>query len=305
MMSLNNRKRVGRAIVVLSCSFLVVVSLITVYEQIPTISKSTKIYDKEYINVLRNVGNRIPQNETLTSTENYPQVTYFTDHKVKVPWRADSEKSLVQFMWKINSSYLLVAEDPSALKPENVPSLIQLVEKPFERVFDYYYDYIAAFKPDNTTVQPYYSYGGSGGKQEPFEKLFEKISDYNTEGSILHLYHLRSNITDDNLSSIVTDSMRPILFISFPINGTIMELKSHELRLNITGTAMDAESKIKKVEISINGFDFQLAKPRASDDWSTWSFSDIITSEGIKRIVARATDNADNKRWFPVYLTIK
>jgi len=303
-MNMNNRKRFERIILVLGCGFLVVVSLITFREQIPTIS-STKIYDKEYINVLRKIGHLIPQNETLTTTANYPQVAYFTDHKVKVPWMADSEKSLVQFMWKINSSYLIISEDPPTIKPDYAPLLIQIVEKPFEKVFDYYYNYISKVKPDNPTIQPYYSYGG-GSKQKPFEKLFEKIIDYNTEeGSILHLYRLRSNITNDNLSSIVIDSRRPILFVSFPVNGTNLEPKSDVLHLNITGTAKDAETKIKKVEISVNGSVFHLAKPRAPDDWSTWSFSYIITSEGSNKIVARATDNADNKRWFPVYLTIR
>ena len=211
---------------------------------------------------------------------------------------------LYRFYVEDRKLVLLVAEDPRAID-NNAPMIIQLVEKPLEKVFDYYYDYISAFKPDNPTVQSFYSYGGED-KQEPFEKQFEKIIDYTTEaGDILHLYRIRSNITHENLGGIVTDSKRPILFVSLPVNGTTMELKSDVLLLNISGTAMDAESKIRKVEISVNGSVFELAEPRTPKDWSTWSFSYNITSEGTTKIVARATDDAENKKGFPVYLTIK
>jgi hypothetical protein len=289
----------------------VVVSLITFQQQIPTIAHTTKIYDKKYISALRYIGNTIPQNATLAATENYPQVTYFTGHKVKVPW-VTSERSLVQFMWKVNSSYLLVPEDTSEPPPDNTPLLIQIAQKPFETISDYYDQYISKLKSQNT-----HSLNASNITQkktplnmtesirgEPFQKLFEKILDYNTEGSILHLYHIGSNITRDNLD-IVTDKTRPTLFVSLPINGTVMESKFGVLRLNVTGTARDAESNIKKVEVSIDGLPYQLANPRAPGDWSTWSFSDYVIKAGTKEIMVRATDNADNRVWVPVHITVK
>jgi hypothetical protein len=296
-MSANNPKgRAKRIIIVISCTSLIAISVITSLQQIPTISQTIKIYDKGYISALRLVADVIPQNETLTTTENYPQVAYFTDHEVKVPW-VTSERELVEFMWRTNSSYLLVPEDTSKPKPDNTPILIQLVEKPFENILDYYDGYSKP-KPDNTPLKLHESIKG-----EIFGKLFEKILDYKTEDSVLHLYHLRSNITRDNLS-IVTDSTRPMLSVSLPLNNTIMESELSMLRINVTGSAKDADSNIKKVEISIGGLPFKLANPRAQDDWSSWSFSDIVT-EGTKRIVVKATDNADKRIWVPVYITIK
>jgi hypothetical protein len=311
-MSANNRKiRHTKTIAVISCGLLIAISLITFQQQIPTIAQTTKIYDKEYISALRHVVGIIPQNETLATTENYPQVAYFTGHKVKVP-SVNSERSLVQFMWKVNSSYLLVPEDTSEPKPDNTPLLIQMAEKPFEIISDYYHEYISKLKSDNT---PLLNTSGPKPDNTPlkleksikndlFGKLFEKILDYNTEGSILHLYHLRSNITRDNLS-ILTDKTRPMLSVSLPINGTIMQSNFGIVRLNVKGSAEDIESNIKKVEISIDGLPFQLTNPIAPGDWSTWSFSGIVTSEGPKRIVVSATDNADNRIRSPVYITIK
>jgi hypothetical protein len=300
-----------KTIVVISCGLLIAISLITFQQQIPTIAQTTKIYDKEYISALRHVADIIPQNETLATNENYPQVAYFTGHKVKAPW-VNSEGSLVQFMWKVNSSYLLVPEDTSEPKPDNTPLLIQMAEKPFEIISDYYHEHISKLRsnnrpllntsgpnPDNTPLNLEKSI-----KKDLFGKLFEKISDYNTEGSILHLYHLRSNITRDNLS-IVVDETRPMLSVSLPVNGTIMHSNFGVVHLNMTGSAEDVDSNIKKVEVSIDGLPFQLTNPRAPGDWSTWSFSDIVASEGTKRIVVRATDNADNRIRLPVYITIK
>jgi hypothetical protein len=297
-MSVNNRKsRARRKIIVASCTSLIIISLITSLQQIPAVSQSRRIYDEQYVIALRNIAGIIPQNETLAATEIYPQVAYFTDHKVKVPW-VTSESALVQFMWKNNCSYLLVPQFISEPKPDNTPLLIQLAEKPFEKLADFYANYIPVPEPDNTQLNIHKSIKG-----EMFGKLFEKILDYKTEHSVLHLYHLRSNITRDNLS-IVTDSTRPMISVSFPLNNTIMESELSMLRINVTGSAKDADSNIKKVEISIGGLPFKLANPRAQDDWSSWSFSDIVT-EGTKRIMVRATDNADNKVWMPVYITIR
>ncbi len=309
MSAVSRKIRHRRTIVLVSCSLLIVISLITSLQQIPTVAQTTKIYDKGYIAALRHVAGVIPQNETLATTENYPQTAYFTDRKVIVPW-VESERSLVQFMWKNNCSYLLVPEDTSEPKPDNTPLLIQMAEKPFEIISDYY-QHISKLrsnnvpllntsepKPDNTLLNIRKS-----AENDLFGKLFEKILDYNTEGSVLHLYLLRSNITRDNLI-IVTDNTKPMLSVSLPVNGTTMEPEFGVLRVNVTGSAEDADSKIKKVEISFGGLPFKLANPRAPNDWSTWSASDIIT-EGTKRILVRATDNADNRIWAPVYITIK
>lgn len=315
-MSISNRKiRGGRIIAVVSCSLLIVVSIITTLQQIPAMSQNRRTYDEGYVVALRHISNVIPQNETLAASEIYPQVTYFTDHKVKVPW-VKSERALVQFMWKNNSTYLLVPEYTSAPKPDNTPLLIQVAEKPFEKISDFYTKYISVPKPEpepdttpllNTSSVPQPDDNSrldmrKSVKGDVFQRLFEKILDYPTENSLLHLYHLRSNITRDNLI-MVTDNIRPMLSVSFPVNGTVMESEFGVLRINVTGSATDADSKIKEVEVSIDGSPFQLTNPVAPDDWSTWSFSDIVT-EGTKRILVRATDNADNRMWVPVHITI-
>lgn len=283
-------------------------------------SQGLRTYDQEYIEGLRRLADILPQNETLVAAEIYPQVTYFTDHKVKAPW-VRSERALVQFMWNNNSTYLFVPEYTSAPQPDNTPLLIQLARKPFEMISDFYAKYISVPKPepepDNRTSNLLLNASSvsqldnntrlnirkSIEENVIFPRLFEKILDHPTENSLLHLYRLRSNITSDNLI-MVTDTTRPMLSVSAPINGTIMESEFDVLRVNVTGSAADAESKIEKVEVSIGGSSFQLATPRAPNDWSTWSFSDIVTA-GNKRIVVRATDDADNMMRVPIRITIK
>jgi hypothetical protein len=231
-----------------------------------------------------------------------------------------TERALVQFMWKFNSSYLLVPKDNSEPGPDATPLLIQIAEKPFKTVFDYYGEYISRLESQNSPSFPQNTSLLNGSKIEQdntplkihkiitediFLKLFEKILDIPTEGSILHLYHLRSNITPDNLY-VVTDRTRPLLSVSLPVNGTIMQSNFGVTRVNVLGSAYDVDSNIKKVEVSIDGGPFKLSNPKKPNDWSTWSFSDLVAiTEGTKRILVRATDEADNKISVPVYITVK
>ena len=317
-MSVHDRKiNSGRVIAIVGSGLLIVISIITFTQQVPALSQSrglgVRAYDQEYIPALRRIGDTIPKNETLAADDIYPQATYFTDHKVKSP-RVASEKALVQFMWKYNCSYLLVPEY-TYNPPDITPLLIQFVKEPFERISDFYVHYIAVpkshnntpslnstslLRPDNNTLPLDLQ---KSIKEEIFSRLFEKISDYNTQFTILHLYKLRSDVTRDNLY-ILSDKTRPMLSVSLPINNTVMQAKFGTLRVNVTGTAMDADSKIKHVEISIGGLPFELANPRAPNDWSTWSFSDFVPA-GTKTIVVSATDNADNRAWVSIHVTVR
>ena len=110
-MTANNRKKIiqTRTIVIIACGLLLIISLITSLQQVPALSQGRITYDKEILVALRFVRDIIPRNETLRTPEFYPQVAYFTDHDVKTPW-VNSEKALVQFMWKNNISYLLVPQ---------------------------------------------------------------------------------------------------------------------------------------------------------------------------------------------------
>ena len=62
---------------------------------------------------------------------------------------------------------------------------------------------------------------------------------------------------------------------------------------------------MKKVEVSYDGLVFQLANPKLPDDWSSWSYSTFVTSEGTKKIIVKATDRAENKILYPIYITVK
>src|SRR5687768_12366539 len=278
-MSSNSQKKITqtRAIVIIICGLLIIISLITTLQQVPALSESTsgRAYDQEYIDALRRIGDILPQNETLAASEIYPQTTYFADHKVKTPW-VRSEQALVQFMWKNNASYLLVPEYTFDPRPYNAPLLIQLAKKPFDEISAFYSKYISVPKPQNTPLlnnisDPRPDNDNSINDntrlnirkiitENLFNKLFEKVSDYPTEDSILHLYHLRSNVTRDNLS-IVTDETRPLLSVSLPVNGTIMQSQFDVLRINVTGLATDADTNIKTVDISIDGSSYQRVDP--------------------------------------------
>jgi hypothetical protein len=180
----------------------------------------------------------------------------------------DSLGSLVEYMWRHNSSYL------------------------------------AAFqgKSSEDDLQPLFT---KWGITKFLPRSFEKIANYTSESQKIHLFYLRSNITEGNIIT-TTDITRPLVSITSPLNGTTIKPTSDHgiFWINVTGTSYDADSKIKMVEVFIEEFPYKLANPKSEGDWSTWSFSDFVTPEGEKLIVARTTDNADNMQWFPINVTI-
>jgi hypothetical protein len=302
MSAINRKSKVRVMTIAISCTFLILLSLTTFIQQIPAIPNTSKIYDRKFIDALSKIANDIPKNETLVATQSYPQVRYFTDHKVEhlaVPWVL-SERGLVEFMWKVNASYLLVNEDLSGLQPDYTPLLIRLIEKSYQGIFDYYDKYISESKPINTQLTLQRAIYGMH-----FEELFEEISDYYTEYEVLHLYRLRSNVTPDSLSMII-GTEEPDLFDPFPPNSTGVTSKFVLPGPNIINTPKDSDSIIDHIKIAIDVLLIQWINSKTSDDWPTSSLSNTATSEGALRIGDRATTgNADNESFYPVQLIFK
>jgi hypothetical protein len=236
---------------------------------------NTKIYDKDFVAVLKEIGDDVPEGALIIASANAPQLAYFSGHEVKSPIGVDSAcqdggdctRSLVESMWRRNSTYLVVFEGRSS---EDNLHLLFTEEG------------IARF----------------------LTRPFEEIANYTSESQKIHLLHLQSSITPDNITT-ATDITRPLVSITSPLNETTIKAKSHHeiFRVNVTGTSSDAESKIKMVEVLVEDFPYKRANPQSGSDWSTWSFSDFVTSGGEKLIVARATDNAGNMKWFRINVT--
>jgi hypothetical protein len=259
---------IGRKVAITLPLSLIVLSIIIFPQQTPMVAyNNTKIYDKDFVTVLREIGNDVPEGASIITSANGPQLAYFSGHEVKIPRGGDSLASLVEYMWKHNSNYLVAFEGKSS--------------------------------EDN--LQPLFTRSGIA---KFLTRSFEEIANYTSESQKIHLFHLRSNITQDNIIT-ATDITRPLISIASPLNDTTIEAKSdHEIFwINVTGTSYDADSKIKMVEVFMEDFPYKLANPQSQGDWSTWSFSDFVTSGGEKLIVARATDNAGNMQWFPVNVT--
>ncbi len=266
---------IGRKVAISLPLSLIVLSIIIFPQQIPMVAgKNTKIYDKDFVAVLKEIGDVVPKGALIIASANAPQLAYFSGHEVKSPIGVDSAcqdvgdctRSLVQSMWRRNSTYLVVFEGRSS--EDNLHILFTE-------------EGIARF----------------------LTKPFEEIANYTSESQKIHLLHLQSNITPDNIIT-ATDITRPLVSITSPLNDTTIKAKSHQIfRVNVTGTSSDPESKIKMVEVLVEDFPYKRASPQSGSDWSTWSFSDFVTSGGEKLIVARATDNAGNTQWFRINVT--
>jgi hypothetical protein len=273
---ITERRSIGTKIAIILPISLIVLSIVIFPQQIPmVVGNNTKVYDKDFVAVLKEIGDDVPDGAFIIASANAAQLAYFSRHEVKPPIGVDSScqdgwdctRSLVESMWRRNSAYLVVFEGRSS--EDNLQLLFT-----------------------------------KGGIARFLTRPFEEIANYTSESQKIHLFHLRSNITLDNIIT-ATDITRPLVSITSPLNSTTIKAKSdHEVFwINVTGTSYDADSKIKMVEVLVEDFPYKRANPQSESDWSTWSFSDFVTSGGKKLIVARATDNAGNMQWFRINVT--
>jgi hypothetical protein len=234
---------------------------------IPNVSDNAKIYDSKLVSTMKVIADGLPEGAVVVASANGPQTEYLTERTIKIPRGVDSLKSLVEYMWRNNSTYLIVFVSQSS----------------------------------EEMLGPIFSRSGV----QHLEKPFDKVANYTTDTNDINLYRLRSNVTRDNLT-VVADHTKPAVTIMSPINNTVIETarKQAPFQIHVTGTASDIGSQVEFVEVFVEDFPYKPAKPRAPDDWSEWSYSDVVTSEGDKLIVARATDSAGNMQWYDVVVTV-
>jgi hypothetical protein len=111
----------------------------------------------------------------------------------------------------------------------------------------------------------------------------------------------------DNPPPPPSDTTAPTVAITSPANGATISGPSTGVPVNVAGTASDNSggSGIQKVEVKVGSANaFKLATPTAPNDWSTWSASDTVSTEGSHTITARATDNAGNTKDATITVTV-
>jgi hypothetical protein len=114
----------------------------------------------------------------------------------------------------------------------------------------------------------------------------------------------------DNPPPPPPDTIDPTVAVTSPANGATISGPSTGVTINVAGTASDNSggSGIQKVEVQVGTANqFKLATPTGpggSTDWSTWSASDTVTTEGNHTVTARATDNANNTKDTTITITV-
>jgi hypothetical protein len=114
----------------------------------------------------------------------------------------------------------------------------------------------------------------------------------------------------DNPPPPPADTIAPTVAVTSPSNGDNISGPSTGVAINVTGTASDNSdgSGIQKVEVQVGSVNtFKQATPTGpggAGDWSTWSASDTVATEGNHTILARATDNAGNTKDTTITVTV-
>jgi len=96
-----------------------------------------------------------------------------------------------------------------------------------------------------------------------------------------------SDATSDDQNN--NNNLDPAISIGSPDRGVTLPLGE----MVVSGTAVaDGDSAIDTVEVSLDGGDYVLATPAGDGDWSSWTSTIAIPSDGTHTIRSRATDQS-------------
>ena len=101
-----------------------------------------------------------------------------------------------------------------------------------------------------------------------------------------------------------SDTTPPTVGIYRPSARAVISGPASGVIINVAGTATDSQSGVESVMVSIDSNSGSSATSGIAGDWSTWSFSTIITTKGPHTIKAVATDHAGNKASATIPVTI-
>jgi peptidoglycan/xylan/chitin deacetylase (PgdA/CDA1 family) len=104
------------------------------------------------------------------------------------------------------------------------------------------------------------------------------------------------------------DTTLPVVSITSPRSGTAMKGPSTGVVVTVAGTASDAGSGIKLVELTTGSLIYEPVTPKAPGDWSTWQKVVTIKDEGTVFLRAKTTDYFGNVKWsiqIPIALTFE
>jgi N-acetylneuraminic acid mutarotase len=102
------------------------------------------------------------------------------------------------------------------------------------------------------------------------------------------------------------DTISPQVNIAAPSNGATITGSSSGVTIGISGTSSDNDggSQVNSVEVQLDNDEFSTATPNSPGDWSQWTTSKTITTDGSHTITAKATDNAGNTKSSTVEINV-
>lgn len=99
-------------------------------------------------------------------------------------------------------------------------------------------------------------------------------------------------VSDDQTNGSDNTDAAPAIAIASPDRGITLEVGA----VTVSGTTSVAADTggVDSVEVNVDGGDYELATPDVEGDWSSWSTTIAVPTEGTHTIGSRVTDRAGN-----------
>ena len=165
-------------IIILAALLLIIATLIGAFNLNRVAGATSVIYDKQFVNALRDVSEFIPVDEVIVTSTNAPFVLFFTDRPVKIPIGVQSKEALVRYMLERKYRYLLVFEGDS-----QVPELSGLFSSSGLPGLKDSFSELEHIQTDSSSIHLYELSAGSAESAAPASWSTYTVSDINDVGS--------------------------------------------------------------------------------------------------------------------------
>lgn len=145
--------------------------------------------------------------------------------------------------------------------------------------------------------------------QAPAEQTLDGVTyefkSWSDGGAATHSIRTPSSDTvyTATYAKVTGDTTQPSVKITSPADGARVQGPASGVQVRVTGTAFDIGG-VDRVQVRLDVGTYATATPGEPGDYSTWSITRSISTQGVHTITAKAIDKAGNISWHRISINV-